>query len=112
MYKIDTMEYNFCKKCGKCCSEIKIDTIRKIMYRDGIEQIDEKFLSMLEKIHTDSNITYFKCKFLKNNLCINPNKPDVCTNYPSFALAFLPEDCGYEGIIFQKHEALKQKIRK
>ena len=112
MYKIVAMEYNFCKKCGKCCSEIKIDTNSKIMYRNGIEQVDEAFLSMLEPIKTDADITYFRCKLLKNNLCTNKEKPDICENYPSFALAFLPDDCGYEGVIFQKQEALKQKIRK
>jgi len=65
---------------------------------------------MLLPINTKLGI--YTCKYLKNNLCTNPNKPDICKNYPSFPFIQLPENCGYEGIIFLKKEDIKHKIRK
>ena len=106
------MENNFCKMCGECCKNIKIDTINKSMYRDGIESIDEEFLSMLELSKSEGGFSYYNCKFLSNNKCINPNKPEICKKFPSSPFAFLPEDCGYEGVMFQENEKIKQKIRK
>ena len=106
------MEKNYCNKCGGCCKKIAVDFERGIIYRDGIEPLGEKFKEMLEKTETKDGITFCTCKFLKDNLCTNPEKPDECADYPSSPFAFLPENCGYEGLIFLKKEHIKQKIRK
>ena len=106
------MNNNFCNKCGKCCQNIKIDTKNNLMFRNGIENIDELFLSMLKITKDEGNIKYFRCKFLVDNFCTNKNKPEICKNFPSSPFALLPENCGFEGVIFQKNENIKQKIRK
>ena len=106
------MEDEFCKKCGKCCSNIPIDMNQRIMYRDGMQSISEQFFGMLSKVSQRGEITFFKCKYLINNKCTNINKPEECSGFPSSPFAYLPPDCGYEGKIFLELEKLKQKIRK
>jgi len=106
------MEQNFCKKCGKCCEKIAVDFNTNIMYRDGIEPLTEKFKQLLTPVFSRENITFCTCRFYKNNLCSNPEKPAECLKFPSSPFAYLPEDCGYEGEIFIKNEHIKQKIRK
>ena len=112
MYIIEFMKQDFCKKCGKCCKNIKADIKSKRLYFDGIQELDDNFLSMLDIIETKDGISLCKCKFLKDNLCTNSSKPEICTNYPSSPFAYLPPDCGYEGEIFMLNELAKQKIRK
>ncbi len=106
------MEKDYCKKCGACCKNIAVDFEKKVIFRDGIQPLTKDFADILVKKETRGNVTICSCKFLENNLCNNPNKPQECINYPSSPFAFLPNDCGYEGDIFIKHEHIKQKIRK
>lgn len=106
------MEKDYCKKCGACCRNIAVDFGKMVMFRDGIQPLSNDFANMLEKRENRGDITICSCKFLKNNLCANPNKPKECVAYPSSPFAFLSDDCGYEGDIFLKHEHIKQKIRK
>ena len=111
MYNI-IMEKDYCNKCGRCCDRIAVDFSRNILYRDGIQPLTPDFVGFLIKGEQKDAVTFCTCKFLVNNLCTNPNKPDICKNYPSSPFAFLPEDCGYYGYIFTKHENFMQKIRK
>ena len=111
MYNI-IMRNDLCKKCGKCCANIPVDFVQKVMYRDGIETLGEDFASLLIPQSKRENVTFCTCKFLKDNSCTNPNKPACCQNFPQSPFAFLPEDCGYEGEIFGKNESIKQKVRK
>lgn len=106
------MEKDYCLKCGNCCRNIKIDLKRKILFFDGIQHLDENFLSMLEIIKTEDDISFCKCKFLENNSCSNLNKPEICKNYPSSPFAYIPRNCGFEGDVFMSLEHVKQKIRK
>lgn len=106
------MSENLCNKCGKCCSRIAVDFAQKVVYRDGIEPLDNDFATMLIPVDKRERITFCTCKFLKDNQCSNPLKPQSCQNFPQSAFAFLPEECGYEGIVFTKNEEIKQKIRK
>ena len=106
------MKNNYCNHCGKCCSSIAVDFTQGIMFRDGIQKIDTDFFSLLEPFSKKDNIMFCKCKFLKNNLCTNDKKPEICINYPSSPFAFLPDNCGFYGEIFQKKEEIMQKIRK
>ena len=106
------MTNNYCNKCGKCCSSIAIEKNTQKMYRDGIQTVNDEFLKMLILVSSDDRFDYYTCKYLHNNLCAQPQKPELCLNYPSHPFAFLPDDCGYAGIIFQKLESIKQKIRK
>ena len=80
-----------------------------VIFRDGIQPLTKDFADILVKKETRGNVTICSCKFLENNLCNNPNKPQECINYPSSPFAFLPNDCGYEGDIFIKHEHIKQR---
>lgn len=106
------MKKDYCNKCGKCCQQIAVDFNNKVMFRDGIQKLSPDFEKMLIATRKKDNITICSCKYLENNLCINPQKPEECTNFPSSPFAFLPEDCGFEGDIFIKLEHAKQKIRK
>ncbi len=106
------MEKDYCKKCGECCKNIAVDFEKMVMFRDGIQTLSSEFAKMLERNENRGNITICSCKYLKNNLCTNSNKPQECIDYPSSPFAFLQEDCGYEGYIFLKNEHIKQKVRK
>lgn len=106
------MENNYCEKCGACCKYIKVDFEKKILFRDGIQPLTADFESMLEPADSKEQIIICRCKYLENNLCTNPQKPQECVDYPSSAFAFLPENCGYTGLIFLKLEKLKCQIRK
>jgi hypothetical protein len=102
------MNTDYCKKCGSCCKQIKINK-DKLLW-DGEIKLSEEFKSMLIPIDTENNI--YTCKYLHNNLCTNPDKPDICKNYPSFAFTKLPDGCGYEGYLFIAKEKIRHKIRK
>lgn len=118
---------DFCKKCGRCCKYIPADLDKKIIYRDGVKPLDDEFslllnLADLQDIDENykeivqncfPNAQFYTCRFLsEENFCTNTQKPAICEEYPSAPLAFVPEDCGYEGEIFVKNEAFKQKIRR
>ena len=94
MYNIVSMENNYCFKCEACCNKIAVDFSKRIIYRDGIQTLTKEFEAMLIPVEKREDITFCSCKFLKNKLCINPDKPQECTNYPSSPFAFLPEGCG------------------
>lgn len=106
------MENNYCNKCGECCRKIAVDFYKNIIYRDGIQPLTEDFAQMLIPAETKDSVTFCTCKYLKNNLCTHPNKPEECKKYPSFPFAFIPDECGYYGQIFLNREKFKQKIRK
>ena len=106
------MNENFCIKCGKCCNNIPVDLSSRMLFFDGIHTLTADFEQMLIPKSKTNNITFCSCKYLKNKLCTNPNKPEECQNYPSSPFAYLPEDCGYYGLIFSKLETVKQHIRK
>lgn len=106
------MERELCNKCGQCCKRIPVDFGRKIMYRDGIQPLGDIFEEYLQPIETRDNITFCACKYLADDLCTNPDKPEICKVFPYSPLAFLPDGCGFEGEIFLKKENLLQKIRK
>lgn len=88
MYNIVSMENNYCFKCGACCNKIAVDFSKRIIYRDGIQTLTKEFEAMLIPVEKREDITFCSCKFLKNKLCINPDKPQECTNYPSSPFAF------------------------
>ena len=106
------MEKDYCNKCGKCCDNIAVDFSRRVMYRDGIQTLDEKFERMLAVIGKRENITFCRCKYLEDNLCTNSEKPEICSDFPKSPFAFLPEGCGYEGFVFMENERVKQQVRK
>lgn len=106
------MENDYCNKCGECCRKIAVDFKHNIIYRDGIQTLSADFASMLKTVETKDNVTICECKYLKDNLCTNQNKPEECKNYPSSPFAFLQEDCGYYGAIFSIKESFMQKLRK
>ncbi len=119
---------NLCKHCGNCCKFIPVDVKNNLLFRDSIQPLTEEFKALLTPLDSfalqnindiypeivlDSNIQFFKCKYLLNeNICSNPQKPDMCKNFPSTPFALLPNDCGFIGMQFLKFEEFKQKIRK
>lgn len=104
------MNNDLCNNCGACCKNIKLDLENRILYWDGKQALNDAFLSMLYPINTIEGI--YACKFLKNNLCTNLNKPEICYKYPSSPFAQLPDSCDYRGEIFIKNENIKHRIRK
>lgn len=119
---------NLCNRCGVCCRYIPADINNKLLFRDSIQPLTDEFESMLvlqsdfmpqcfNVIYSESTLNcdfqIFKCKYLLNdNVCSNPNKPQECKDFPSSPMAIIPDDCGYSGFQFLKHEDFKQKIRK
>ena len=102
------MNNDLCKKCGACCRYIQADIESKILYWDEVQPLSDDFASMLIPVKND----IYKCKYLQNNLCTNPHKPDICEKYPSSPFVELPDGCDYSGEIFMKRERVQQKIRK
>lgn len=112
MYIINFMDKFFCIKCGECCRKIPVDFRKQIMYRDGIQPLSDKFKDMLSPVVKNGEITYCICKYLRGNLCSNPNKPIECSNFPSSPFAMLPDGCVQAGNVFIESEKIKQRVRK
>ena len=106
------MTKDYCIKCGLCCRNIRIEKDSQKLYWDGIQELPKDFFSMLILNKSDEKFDYYTCKYLMDNMCTNPQKHEICLKYPSNPFAFLTENCGYYGIIFQKQESVKQKVRK
>lgn len=106
------MEKNYCNKCGECCKKIAVDFNKRIIYRDGIQPLSVEFEKLLQPVENKEGIVLCSCKYLINNLCTNPKKPQECIDYPNSPFAFLPDECGYYGLIFSKKESFMQKLRK
>ena len=108
---------SLCQKCGICCKLIPIDVGQKLLLRDGLQPVEEpffeilEFLSFQEAISIDSGYVenvlqvfpqakFFSCKYLsENNLCQNLPKPSICSSFPEKPMAFVPDNCGYSGVI-------------
>lgn len=106
------MDRDFCNKCGECCKHIPVDFEKRLLFFDGIQNLTSEFEQMLIPISKTNNITFCSCKYLKENLCTNLNKPIECINYPSSPFAYIPDNCGFYGDIFFKLEKTKQHIRR
>ena len=118
-----------CNGCGMCCRIIPVCQRNNVMVRDGLQPIDESFLSGLVRLPNDEaeklNIEYvnkirdifpdavfYSCKYIsENNECTMEKKPSVCYSFPSSPLAIVPDECGSLGEVFMKNEELKRKIR-
>lgn len=121
---------NFCNHCGTCCKLIPANIEKQLLYRDGIQHLDDDFISLLEPLNFEDAVKinecyvnkvraifpdskFYTCKNLsQDNLCTSLDKHEFCKTFPSEALALIPDECGYYGEIFIKSEELKQKIRK
>ena len=90
------MNENFCIKCGKCCNNIPVDLSSRMLFFDGIQTLTADFEQMLIPKSKTNNITFCSCKYLDNNICTNPNKPEECRIYPSSPFT----TPGSEGMIF------------
>jgi hypothetical protein len=121
---------NFCDRCFECCKIIPVDFNRQAFLRNGLQPIDEDFMSMLSALSTEEaqNINenyvtmvqnifpeaeFFKCSYLnEENICTNEDRQEFCKSFPSHPLAIIPDECEYYGELFIKSEELKQKVRK
>ena len=120
----------YCNGCGMCCKLIPVKDGDCVLVRDGFQIIDEDFFSGLYELSEDdaksinknyvesilkvfSDIKFYGCKNLSSdNKCLLEERPIFCANFPSTALAMIPEECACLGDIFIKNEQLKCKIRK
>lgn len=117
-----------CNGCGMCCKILPVKNGEYILVRDGFQLIDEEFMSYLKElsdkkareisesyVETVTNIfpdvKFYECTNLKDNKCSLDEKPSICKNFPTTALALVPDGCAYTGEIFMKNEELKRKIR-
>jgi len=121
---------SLCNQCGICCKLIPVKCADKILVRDGFQIPTTEFEKLLYPLTTEEacNINknyvekvrsifpdarFYGCKGLsEDNQCTIKEKPEFCKEYPSSALAIIPEECGFSGEIFIKSEELKRKIRK
>lgn len=120
---------DLCNNCRICCKLIPIKANEKLLIRDGLQPIDDDFLSYLTELseEEEKNISsdyvakikevfpdakFYFCKNLTTeNECSLKEKPFVCKTFPSSPLAIVPDECGYLGEVFLKNEELKRKIR-
>lgn len=119
----------YCNGCGMCCKLIPVKNGDGVLVRDGFQIIDEEFFSGLYELSEETanninkkyvesvlnifpDVKFYGCKHLSdNNKCLLKEKPPVCVNFPSTALAMLPDECACIGDIFVKNEQLKRRIR-
>lgn len=119
----------FCNGCGMCCKLIPVKNGESILVRDGFQIIDEDFMSSLQELsETDArnineeyvekvrsifpDVKFYSCTHLSTDgKCTLAQEPPICNNFPSTALAIIPEECACVGDIFMKNEQLKRKIR-
>ncbi len=98
-YKIE----GSCKKCGKCCREI-----RSYGLKNGKElKIMQFFLPHYRRFYIlrtdENNNIILSCKYLNDDgLCsVYEKRPSVCKNYPLKEIPFnaeMIEGCGYKVI--------------
>lgn len=119
----------FCNGCGMCCKIIPVKSGDGILVRDGFQLIEDDFFEGLcelsgseakevnaeyvEKVlNIFPDVKFYRCKYLSiTNECLRVEKPSYCCNFPSTALAFVPDECTCLGDVFMKNEQLKRKIR-
>ncbi len=121
---------SYCNGCGMCCKLIPVKYGDGVLVRDGFQIIDEEFFSGLYELSEETakslnsnyvesilnifpDVKFYGCKHFsaEDNKCELEEMPPVCANFPSAALAIIPDECSCSGDIFIKNEQLKHKIR-
>ena len=134
-------EKDICLKCGKCCrlmqslksheeleelskrgDKAAINFLKLFIPYESLEdaiRIDpvvvDEILEMNKHKYGIRTKTYFYyCKYINDdNTCKVYNiRPKLCREYPKFAFTILPENCAYEGYIFEVREKIKEQVRK
>ena len=134
-------EKDICLKCGKCCRLIQslksyeelselaktgdkaaANFLKLFIPYESLEyaiRIDpvavDNIIEMNKRKFGARSRTYFYyCRFLNDdNSCKVYNiRPKLCREYPKSAFTVLPENCAYEGYIFEFKEKIKEQIRK
>ena len=96
-YKIE----GSCKKCGKCCKEIRaygLKNEKKLKFMQFFLPHYKRFY--ISKTDENNNIV-LSCKYLLDNgLCaVYKNRPNICRNYPAKSISFnaeMIEGCGFK----------------
>jgi len=134
-------EKNICSKCGKCCQllpssksydelcsmaengdKISINFLKLFLphktLADAIK-IDEIYVKQTielnkKKFGNDFETYFYYCRYLnEDNSCNVYNmRPKLCRDYPKSAFTVVPENCAYEGYLFEAMEDIKKYIRK
>lgn len=89
-----------CKKCGKCCKEIRaygLKNERELKFMQFFLPHYKRFY--ISKTDDNNNIV-LSCKYLLDNgLCsVYQNRPNVCKSYPAKSISFnseMIEGCGF-----------------
>ncbi len=99
--KIEYKVIGECKKCGKCCKEIRSYGLKN----EKELKIMQFFLPHYKRFYiskTDANNNLvLSCKYiLDNGLCsVYKKRPNICRNYPAKSISFnaeMIEDCGFK----------------
>ena len=99
--KIEYKVIGECKKCGKCCKEIRSYGLKN----EKELKILQFFLPHYKRFYisnTDANNNLvLSCKYiLDNGLCsVYKKRPNICRNYPAKSISFnaeMIEDCGFK----------------
>ena len=134
-------ENDACRKCGKCCKLMQslksydelcelsqngdkaaanflklfmpYETIEKAMEIDPIA-INKIIEINKKKFGSDTKTYFYCCRYLKDdNTCkVYDVRPNLCKEYPKSPFTVVPENCGYEGYLFEAKENVKKYVRK
>ena len=122
---------NLCKQCGKCClvittkksyEEIKnlaenndkeaIDFLELFEPYKNIDEAKKAGKEIVENIADYQSKTFYKCRFLTNNLCSRyETRKNICKRFPSSPFAVVPPDCGYTQWLENEKMKIVQKIQ-
>lgn len=134
-------EKDICLKCGKCCrllpsgksySELcalaesgdktAVNFLKLFLpYQTEDEplEIDESYVRRItaqnkNKYGNDYETHFYYCRYLnEDNTCtVYDMRPKLCKNYPKNAFTVVPENCAYEGYLFEAMEDIKKYVRK
>ena len=134
-------EKDICSKCGKCCKLIQslktheelnelakggdkaatnflklfipYESLEDVIRIDPVA-VDNILETNKHKYGSKTKTYFYYCRYLNDdNTCKVYNiRPKLCRDYPKSAFTVLPENCAYEGYIFEIREKIKEQIRK
>ncbi|MBO7672110.1 YkgJ family cysteine cluster protein [bacterium] len=134
-------EKDICSRCGKCCrllpsgksyaelcslaekgDKTASNFLKLFLPHKSIDDallIDENYVKQTaalnkKKFGNDYETYFYYCRYLNDdNTCkVYDMRPKLCKNYPKNAFTVIPEDCAYEGYLFEARENIKKYVRK
>ncbi len=120
-----------CHMCGRCCRvavpSVPYEKLKEMAAEKNQEALDflelfEPYESLEAALAVDEelvknipdykNRTFFRCRYLKGNLCGRyESRLEVCKRFPNTAWALVPPHCGFLGWMFLEREKIMKYVR-